>query len=490
MAPTDQHPAVSRRFFLGTSLYSLTIPALSGTGLFGVSACHAEIPKERALPSSDTPDDHRMLQSMFDKGGTIILDRTYSITDTLYLSGKTHVRGTNNARIVWIGPANRSIIRDTSTRTPSIHNRNITLENFEIDGGDLVTGGTDQFAIEFYRTGNVILRRLVIHGVGGSGVRWGNSYLDTTDILVENCTIFGCRVGDALQGSGRRIMLRDNVIGTSSSKSNFGDTGIALLMDFDRTTNPEILYSSQVQIVGNHIQGNYRDTGFTGVGGKAQTGIACGPFSTNFPSSIKIENNRITGCYVNIWLSSMKDVTISENFLGRHYSNLTGNIRLDNISDAEILYNKISTIYPSNNSDTCAILIQSRRIVHGNSIFDGDVKNITIAENIIYGSNSSGIRIIFGEKNIYPQNISRISDIKITGNSFFGISNPVSLNPVTGETSKTFIGSIISNNISDKRTTTFISILGKKSQYSEIIIQNNQVPDHAILKSGTGTNIE
>lgn len=485
-----RNPVVSRRSIVGNSFYSLAIPLLPSAGLFGVSACHAEIPKERTLAPNAGLDDHRILQSMFDKGGVIVIDRTYLVADTLYLSGNTHVRGINNARIVWTGPADRSIIRDTSTRTPSTRNRNITLENFEIDGGDLVTGRADQFAIEFYRTGNVVLRHLVIHGIGGSGVRWGNSYLDTTDIIVEYCTIFDCQLGDALQGSGRRITIRNNIIGTSSSKSNFGDTGIALLIDFDRVSNPLSLYSSNVLIIENRIQGNYDNTGFTGIGGKAQTGIACGPFNIDFSSSIKIEKNYITGCYVNIWLSSMKDIVVSNNFLGRHFSDLTGNTRLDNVSNAEISYNKIYCFYSTEHDKSCAILITSRRSIYGNSMFDGNVSNITISENIIHGSKSNGVRFEFGEINVDPHHISIITNVNITGNSFFGVRFPIILAPVTGDTPRTFTDVVISNNTSDIATQEFMIFFGRKSQYRRITIRGNNIPDRATLVSGTGTNIE
>ncbi|MGN7161583.1 right-handed parallel beta-helix repeat-containing protein [Sphingomonas sp. SAFR-052] len=490
IVPMFRYPVVSRRSILGTSLHSLTIPLLSGTGLVGISACRAETPKERALVADTPPDDHRTLQSMLNKGGIITLDRTYSVADTLYVSGNTHVRGINNARIVWTGPTNRSIIRDTSTRTSSIRNRNIILENFEIDGGDLATGGADQFAIEFYRTGNVILRRLIIHGIGGSGVRWGNSYLDTTDILVENCTIFDCRLGDALQGSGRRITLRNNNIGTQFSRNNFGDTGIALLMDFDRISNPEGLYSSQVHIIGNHIRGNHPSFNNSRIFNKAQTGIACGPFNTSFPSFINIERNHIEDCYVNIWISSMRKIIISDNFLEPHYSNLTGNVRLDNVSDTEIYLNKIYITHLADTNESSAITIQSRRSIYGKSVFDGDVSNINIFSNTIFGYKSSGIRFEFGEKNTNPPHISKIDAVHINGNFFIGIRYPVIVAPVTGETPDTFSYLSVTNNSSDIDTETFITFLGRKSQYRKIVIHQNEIPNRSTLMSGTGTSVE
>lgn len=484
-------PSTSRRSVLQKGLCSLALPVLSDIGLFGIAACKAETSAEgNQSGPSNARADYALLQGKLNDGGTVLLDRVYYIPTTLYVSGNTQVRGRGGAKLVWVGSPNQSILKDTSLRDSSIRNDNILLEDFEIDGGNLATGSKDQLAIEFYRTRNITIRRLTVHGVGGSGIRWGNSFIDTINVVVENCTIYDCRVGDALQGSGRQIVLRNNVIGTQTSRSSFGDTGIALLMDFDRKTNPDSLFSNQVKILGNQILGNYRDTGFTGVGGRMQTGIACGPFSVGFSSDITIQDNIISGCYVNIWLTSMSNITIGDNTLKKHYSNLTGNLRLDNVSNVHIYKNKIDVSYPSNNSGACAILLHSRRSIYGNSVFEGKISDISIENNIINGIKSCGIRMEFGEINIHPHYISRIDNVVVSGNNFYGVKNPVFLAPVTGETLKTFTGLTVEDNISDNQTSDFITMLGRKSQYSQIKIRKNSLPNGATLMSGTGTRID
>lgn len=482
----------ARRSFFRYGAQSICTAVVGRYGLLGLTACQAaNTPDNTEFFESGRRSDNEAVQSALNRGGTIYLDRTYVITSTIYISGDTQIIGTSGAKIVWKGPPDQSIIRDTSTIEPRRVNRNILIENLEIDGGSLTTGSAEQLAIDFYRTGDVILRNLTVHGVGGSGIRWGNSYLDTTEIVVEGCTIYDCRVGDALQGSGRRISLRNNVIGKQGSASSFGDTGIALLKDFSSTTNPEGLFSNDVIISSNIISGNYKGKVFTGVGGKSQTGIAIGPFDTNTKARIVISKNDVSGCYVNVWLSVMVDVNISNNVFHSHASTMTGNVRLDSVSDLKISENRFYIDGIRSGGDFSAILLQAMRSTFGLSTFDGDVTNFTIINNSINAANpADGIKINFGSSNINPVYIAKVANGIISENSFIGPLSPIVLSPVTGETPLSLRDVTILKNTAKGSATALVTLSGRKSQYTNVHIDANILSGKMEPLKGTGSQIE
>lgn len=474
-------PLIPRRLLLLHGLRSLLALAIGEFGLAGLSAC-------RAWPIDDaTGADDEILQAALERRGTVHLDRTYTITRTLVISGNTRLIGNGAARIVWRGPSNHSIIRDSSVLDPGRVNRNILIQGIEIDGGSVAIGDRDQLAIEFYRTGQVVLRDLIVHGVGGTGIRWGNSEADTSDILVERCTIYDCRLGDALQGSGQRIVIRNNVIGQAGNASSFGDSGIALLKDFSPATNPDGRSSRDVRIADNRITGNHDGPRFTGIGGKAQTGIAIGPFAVDARADITLERNVVSGCYVNVWLAVMRGVTIVENDFQPHHAGLSGNIRLDGVSDVTIRDNRFALNRPGEGADYAAILLQAMRARYGASNFDADISDFVIDGNTFRSDHpSTGIRITFGAIYRRPDYTATVVNGAITKNTFDGPLTPIVLAPATGETPTTLRNLTIFANAVATPVPALVVLMGKASQYQMLNIGENRIPLSTRATIGTG----
>lgn len=447
----------------------------------GLSAC-------RASPiNGASGTDDEILQAALEQRGTVHLNRTYIITRTLVLSGNTRLIGNGAARIVWKGPPNQSIMRDSSVLYPKRVNRNILIQGLEIDGGSVATGDRNQLAIEFYRTGQVVLRDLIVHGVGGSGICWGNSHADTSDILVERCAIYDCRLGDALQGSGQRIVIRNNVIGKAGNASSFGDSGIALLRDFSPATNPDGRSSRDVMITDNRITGNHDGRRFTGIGGKAQTGIAIGPFEVDARADITLARNIVSGCYVNAWLAVMRGVTIVDNDFQPHHSGLSGNIRLDGVSGLTIRNNRFALNQPGEAADYTAILLQAMRNRYGASNFDADISDFVIDGNTMRSDHpATGIRITFGAIYRHPDYTATVGNGAITNNTFDGPLTPIVLAPATGETPRTLRNLTISANIVAASAPSLLVLMGRKSQYQALNISKNRISPSTHMVTGTG----
>ena len=441
-----------------------------------------------APPSADT----LQLQAALDRRGIVRLDRTYLIDAPLTISGDTQLIGNRDARLVWRGPASQSILRDSSVMDAARVNRNITLSDFEIVGDNEQAGGSDQLAVEFYRTGNVIIRNIVAHDVGGSGIRWGNSYIDTSDILIQNCKIYNCRSGDALQGSGKRIKIINNVIGIYNNKqANFGDTGIALLTDFNPRTNPEQGYSKDVEIVGNTIIGQEKSVNSGKFSKrKVTTGIAMGPFANDHRSNITISNNKIRECYVNLWIVVMRGVLVSKNDFGPHGSPLTASARFDGVSDLQILGNKIVLERAPGGKDYSAIMINAQRNIFGSSTFDADVDKFYISNNIISSRrNCAGVILSFGQNYANPNYISKIAHGTIAGNTFIGVERPIVFAPIVSSNAGVCSAISIKNNIVDTAALSIVHIYGVSNQYSGMIFYGNRAPQKVQIRRGTGVEM-
>lgn len=486
---TDDSPAlarlIARRLLLLRGLRSSIALVIAGHGVIGLSGCRAAPARPSEGDANGNDDD--LLQAALDRGGTVRLDRTYVITRTLVLSGDTRLIGSGAARIVWRGPPDQSIIRDSSITDPRRVNRNILIQGIEIDGGSVATGHRDQRAIDFYRTGQVVLRDLVVHGVGGSAICWGNSFADTSDILIERCTVYDCRMGDALQGSGRRIVIRNNIVGKTGAASSFGDSGIALLMDFNAATNPEGRTSRDVAITGNRITGNHDGARFTGTGGTAQTGIAIGPFAVDARADITLSRNVVSGCYVNVWLAVLRGVTIVNNDFQPHHAVETGNIRLDGVSDLQIRNNRFTLKRPAGGADYAAILLQAMRNRYGASTFDANINTFVIDGNTIrLAQPAAGIRITFGAAYQSPDYTAAVSDGAITNNTFDGSLAPIVLAPATGETPRTLRNLTISGNIVADPAPSLLVLMGKTSQYETLRVDGNRLSARTRRMTGTG----
>lgn len=487
MMPVERN-RLNRRAFVSGGVKRFTILSLFPlAGLGSVTACHASPSVDQNDGNRADTDDTSLLQRKLDQRGTVYISRIYTIRSSLYVRGDTRIIGRNGGKIVWAGPPNQSIIRDTSTKDPRAVNRNITIDGFDIVGNGHSVGTKDQFAIEFYRTGNVTIRNLRVYGVGGSAIRWGNSHADTTDVLIEGCTVYRCRSGDAIQGSGRRIVVRNNRIGVAGESDNFGDTAIALLMDFEKPTNPESSFSSDVRIHDNIIFGDRRSQA---AGKQPQTGIAIGPFDPSFKSNISIEGNQIADCHVGIWTVALSNLTVRNNRLLAHKARDTANVRLDSVSDFEMSGNIIYVDSRGAKEGFCAVSINAARSQFGASAFDGDVDKFDIFENDFYSiGKSQGIQISFGARYNQPVYVARISNGRIRQNSFHGNFIPVMLAPSTGETNSVFLNVSIENNQA-KCSAVLVEMRGRRHQYDRVLVENNKIQASRAQITGTGISAD
>ncbi len=460
--------------------------------------------QEREREKSVTPDDFvgtdtaRVLaafRAAFDLGRPIRLTRRYRINQTIVVRGGLQLSCAPGSAIVWEGAVNADIMQDSSLTNAADVNIGINIKDLEIVGNSLLAGDSFQIGINFYRTGKVALRRLTVHGVGGSGIRWGTSMADTVDVLVAGCSIYDCRHGDALQGVGRKIVIRNNSIGKERNASaNFGDTGIALLHDFSTITNPEQIYSSDVLIDANTIIGNYDDTGaYVGNGSQIQTGIAFGPFAKGVFTNIRVINNTLARCYLNIWGIVMDNVLIDNNDLGPHTATATGNMRFDGLTNATITRNRVRLQYVGTGPDYSAILLAAQRNVFGASTFDADIAHFRIAGNTITvrpGIAAQGVRATFeqvnGPSGNAPAYTSRLLDGKIEDNIFIGVTTPIALAPQTGATANVCSNIVIAGNMVDGIATSLILVGGNPNQYNSTRLVYNQAPSNVPPWSGTG----
>lgn len=439
------------------------------------------------FPGTDT----QKVQAALDARGFIRLRRTYMIASTVTIYGDTHVVGDPDAKLAWAGAANGDILQDSSILTSTDVNRNILLENFEIDGGDVVDGSSTQIAINFYRTGNVTIRGLTVHGVGGSGIRWGMSQTDTVNVLVENCIVYDCREGDAIQGAGEKIVVRNNRIGLKESvTSNFGDTGIALLTDFIGDTNPAQDYPNNVMIIGNIIVGNYNASGsYEGIGNPIQTGIAFGPFNVGFRANIRVADNIISNCHLNLWAIVMDDVSVVRNSFGPHAATATGGVRFDGVTNVRIKGNNIDLAFAGSGLDYSGILMVAQRNTYGASTFDADVSKFDVSENRIASSVAAqGIRATFEQVNGAPSYTSKLTVGKIENNSFLGVSTPIALAPQIGTTAGVCDDVVIRGNKADATATSLVTAGGNASQYVSTRVLDNPVPGTVPPVAGTGVD--
>jgi hypothetical protein len=476
----------------------------SGGGIAGVIALpvtlqHLFLPSEndRLLAqqhgdvTSEEDSDHALLQAALDRRGVVRLDRSYVIDKPLTVRSDTQITGSavaqGHARIVWRGPPMQPILRDGSVVDPTEVNRNIVLQDFEIVGDG--KGAPEQIGIEFYRTASVTIRNITVHGVGGSGIRWGNSMADTTDILVERCRVYNCRAGDAIQGGGRRIIIRNNIVGREDGTHSFGDTGIALLTDFEASTNPAPQrHPVDVTIIGNSIVGN-EVLGVTSSYSGSQTGIALGPFAIDHDAAVKIADNQVRRCHVNIWIAVMRGVTLSGNDLGQHSSRLTASLRLDGVSRLRIEGNVIAFAGsgPDAGRDLAAILLNAQRNVFGASTFDADVTDFVIRANEITSAHGGeGIRLAFGQDNRTPRYVSRMGHGMIQGNRFVGIDKPVVFASQYGENPNVCRDVVVRGNVVDGRATSIAFMTGKPAQYRGVIVDRNTAPARVRPYLGTG----
>ncbi|MGN7160830.1 hypothetical protein [Sphingomonas sp. SAFR-052] len=449
-----------------------------------------------------TPDDFPLLandtlrvQAALDARGLIQLNRAYEIMAPLTIRGGTQLVGKPGAKLVWSGTPADCILQDSSAaqkragQTPSDINLNILLENFEVVGGGFTSGGAYQVGIDFYRTGAVTIRGVTVHGIGGSGIRWGFSMADTIGVLVENCRVYDCRYGDAIQGVGRNIVVRNNTVGVEGSTSgNFGDTGIALLHDFSSVTNPNVAYSNDVSIEGNTIIGNYNDSGtYVGTGQQIQTGIAFGPFKIGARANIRVVGNVLSRCYLNLWGIVMDDVFVAQNTFGPHAATATGNVRMDGVTNLRIVDNAIGLAFAGTGPDYAGVLLVAQRNTFGASVFDADVSRYEVSRNTITASATvQGVRATFEQAASSPSYVSRLTDGKVEDNTFNGVTTPIALAPQTGATVNVCSSLVMRGNRPDTSASSLVMVGGNGPQYNAVRLLDNPAPANVPPWSGTG----
>ena len=432
-------------------------------------------------------DDTKMLQSLLDRRGTVHLTRSYVITATLFISSHTQIVGDADAQIVWRGPDDHSVIQSSSDPGAEPVTTDILLSGFEVIGDSRIYRNPSQVAICFYKTANVTIRGLTVHGFGGSGIRWGNSFADTRHILVEQCTVYDCWAGDGIQGSGREICIRNNKIGINGNEGiNFGDSGIAIIFDFEAATNPDSQHSSNIAITGNTIVGNLQSSK-NARPERTQTGIAIGPFKSDAKADLLIADNRIASCNVSIWLIVMRDVIIANNVIGPHLSKFTGNVRLDGISQFSITGNDIAINDAGSGPDFSAIFLNAGRSVFGSSQFDANVEHFGVEDNTIRGAGRfAGVRLSFGHMRTSPKFISRVADGSIRANRFVGLEFPVAFAPESGEPAYVCENMTLRNNTIDDSARALAVVNGNHWQYVNLQLLENVKPPHLRDLAGTG----
>lgn len=447
-------------------------------------------PEREGAKGDGTTDDTAALQAALNRRGLIRLSKAYVVSNPLTIRSGTQIVGDPGAKIIWQGPVTGNILQDSSITTPTDVNTNILIENIEIDGGDVVAGDASQRAINFYRVGNVVIRGCKIHGVGGSGIHYGGSMLDTVGVLVENNDVWDCRQGDAIQGVGRAIVVRNNRIGKlGSTTSNFGDTGIALLYDFNSTTNPNGAYSTDWDFDGNTIIGNYNLTGtYVGSGQPIQTGIAVGPFQIGVNTNGRIRNNVVFGCYLNCWLIVMDNVTVEGNDFGSHAATATGNVRLDGVTNGRVRGNTITMRLSGTGPDYSGILLVAQRNTFGASVFDADVARCEVTGNTISSIQAgvTGIRATFGQVNTSPTYNSKLVATRFENNSFINIGTGVSLAPTSGTPTGVCSDVVVRGNKVDAAATQVLMAGGNAGQYVNTRLLDNPAPGSVAPYAGTG----
>lgn len=421
-------------------------------------------------------DDTAAIQAAFNVAGAIYIPPgTYKVTSTLTFIGNSEIFGAGPGVSIlkWYGSNTGTVLQDSSVATTSNINLNVILRDFEIDGNSYATGST--FGLKCYRVGKALFDNLYIHDCGSSLLRWGYSQADSSDIVVSNCRLEYARAGDACQGVGTNVTIRDCTVFSA------GDTAYALLADTSPTTNPSTLYSKNVSFINCVAVGQYNSSGvYTGSGGVAQTGFAIGPFNVNVSAYISIIGCACESLYVNVVMSVFTKLNIENCFFKAAAATDTGGVILEGINSVNFVGNVVENSFASTGVNFSSLLLTSGRFTYGASNFDASSLYTNISGNTFMGNSNPAIA--FACNPTY----AIVADTVVSNNVFSGHTLPLQFLPATGSGSNIFNTVSISGNTVNSTATLFATTNGAAAQYSNFVISNNNLGAVAPVETSTG----
>jgi len=419
-----------------------------------------------------TVDVTSAIQAALNAKGRIYLPPgTYRITSTLTVYGDTELfgAGLGVSILKWYGATSGRIIQDSSYVTSSYVNLNIILRDFEVNGNAYASNTLS--CIGMYRVGKTKYERLYLHDVGANLLQWGLSQTDTVDIQVIGCIFERCYNGDATQGVGTRVIVRDCYAFSA------GDTCYALLYDSNATTNPSNLYSSNVVFDNCIAKGEYNASGtFTGTGRVNQLGFAFGPFNVSINAYITVNNCLCENLYQNCWFIVFNKLKLIGNTFKSAANLLTGGVRLDGVNNAIINGNFFENSFASASTYYSSLFLNAQRNTFGASTFDASNKYTVINGNTF--EQNSTPAVIFA---VDPTYSVVVSDVVASNNEFAGVTLPFQFKPLTGSGTNIFQNININGNTVNSTATTFATVSGAGAQYSNVTLAENNIGSIAPL---------
>lgn len=418
------------------------------------------------------------IQSALNNRGRIYIPPgTYKVSSTIIIYGNTELYGAGIGVSIlsWAGSTTGYIIQDSSMVTSTDINLNIILRDFEISGNSYSSNALG--AIRMYRVGKIKYERLYMHDVGGTLLLWGQSQADTVDVQIIGCIFSRAFNGDACQGVGQRVVVRDCYAFSA------GDTCYALVFDTNSTTNPSNLYSSNIVFENCIAKGEYNSSGvFTGVGRAAQGGFAIGPFNVGVNAYVTISNCLCENLFTNMWFIVFNKLKLINNTFKPHANTTTGGLRLDGNSGVVIKGNSFECTFAASGGNYGAVFFNAQRNSFGASNFDSS-NNFTVLDGNTFENNSTP-GIVCSIDTTYSLNIT---DMVVSNNVFSGVTLPISFKPLTSSGSNIFNNISLMGNTVNSSATAFVTANGSASQYGNISISDNILGNVPLVSGATDT---
>lgn len=404
------------------------------------------------------------IQAAWNSGARVYMPTgRYKVTSTLTFKGKRRIFGDGMGRTVlsWFGALTGNIIQDSSIVTSTDINLNFELSDFEVAGNSYSSNSL--YAIRTYRTGRCKYKNLYLHDVGGSLLLWGVSQADTVDVKVSDCIFERAYNGDAAQGIGRRVTVKDCYAFSS------GDTCYALLYDTQSATNPTYKFTAKVVFDNCVAEGEYDENGvFQGVGRPTQLGFSFGPFNTGVNIHCSITNCVCEGLYQNVWMVVFGKLKLADNTFKQHANLETSGVRLDGVSNVVIKGNSFEAKGSGTTPYYGSLLLNAFRNVYGSSVFDASNRISVVSGNTFEHDTAPAIVLA-----VDPAAPVVISDLTISDNTFAGVTRPVQFSPLTGSGEGVFRNINISGNTCDAAATSLVTCNGSPAQYVNVVVADN-----------------